>query len=166
MNLLFLLIFVIGQLIHFNYAENETTTLDYRLNSDVVPINYELELTPYFNNTESDKEPFTFDGSVIITIKPTRPDVREITLHQEELNISHIELTIKTRYMPLFQWSPQQLNINTKSYNNITNKYTIKLNEPLTFGRTYQLFFKYVGKLRTDMHGFYRSSYKEGNETK
>lgn len=171
MNTLCLLIFVIGALTVNNiYSESisdteDGQTLNYRLNTDVEPIHYELDLTPYFNNTNG-KEPFTFDGYTIITLKPTRANVKEITLHQEALNISEVTLTTKTRYLPIFQWSVQQINIEHTEYNSRTHKYTINLTETLAQSKTYQLYFKFSGKLRTDMKGFYRSSYKEGNETK
>lgn len=40
----------------------------YRLPEDLDPIHYDVEITPYFEAT-ADKEAFTFDGSVTLTVR-------------------------------------------------------------------------------------------------
>lgn len=143
--------------------------LNYRLSSDVLPVDYVIELTPYFNN-ETGKEAFTFDGSVTITLQATKTDVKIITLHKEDLNITEQSLTPKTKYFPnfaTFPWEAQSsYNIDHNEYDERTKKYSIVLTEALVKDQTYELTLKFSGKLRTDMLGFYRSSYKDGNVTK
>lgn len=45
---------------------------NYRLNKDVLPEHYNLEITPYFAK-EGEKNAFTFDGFVQITLKTDKP---------------------------------------------------------------------------------------------
>ncbi|XP_055325495.1 uncharacterized protein LOC129579438 [Sitodiplosis mosellana] len=148
-------------------AENieNAENVDYRLNTDVEPIEYTIDLTPHFDN-EGGNEPFTFDGSVIIQLQATKPNVKTITLHKEELDISEVSLATKSKYFPSFPWNVEKMAINNTTYDERTNKYSLTLEEPLAENKLYELTFKFKGKLRTDMKGFYRSSYKEGNETK
>lgn len=41
----------------------------YRLPEDLDPINFDVEITPYFDEPEDGKEAFTFDGIVTITMR-------------------------------------------------------------------------------------------------
>lgn len=167
--------FVIGSLLIENAlsasnaqdsATNSTVEkLNYRLGTEVVPVDYIIELTPYFNN-ESGKEAFTFDGSVKITLQSTQADINTITLHKEDLDISEQSLTVKTKYFPMFPWELQNYTIIHNDYDDRTKKYSIILSESLVQHQLYELNIKYTGKLRTDMLGFYRSSYNDGNMTK
>lgn len=147
-------------------SKEKIEEINYRLDNDVLPIDYVIELTPYFNN-ETDKEAFTFDGSVKITLQPTKTDVKIITLHKDDLNISDHNLALKTKYFPTFPWELQNnIIIDHNEYDERTKKYSIVLSEPLVQNQEYELTIKYTGKLRTDVLGFYRSSYKDGNVTK
>lgn len=137
---------------------------DYRLNTDVEPLNYLIELTPYFNN-DSGKDAFTFDGNVGITLRTKKENVKVITLHKEELDIQDQRIVAKIPFLG-FSWNIEPIGIDHVEYNEITKKYSIHLAAPLSPNQSYLLSFTYSGKLRTDMKGFYRSSYKEGNVTK
>lgn len=138
---------------------------DYRLNTDIEPTEYTIDLTPYFDN-ETGNEPFTFDGTVVITLKATKSNVTTITLHKDELNITETILSTRAKIQPSYPWNVLKIAIKNTTYNDTTKKYSLELDEALDQNQLYELTFKYKGKLRTDMHGFYRSSYKEGNETK
>ena len=48
------------------------STINYRLSKDVFPENYDLEITPYFED-ELGKNAFTFDGLVLITLRTEKP---------------------------------------------------------------------------------------------
>lgn len=154
---------VIGSLIDIslcapNSIDEEAIKLNYRLATDILPIDYIIEFTPYFNN-ETDKEPFTFDGNVKIKLHSTKPDVKVIILHKEDLEIK------KTKFETLLG-NGSNFNIENVHYDGTTKKYSIFLDIPLVSEQLYELTLQYSGKLRTDMLGFYRSSYKDGNVTK
>lgn len=148
-----------------NSTVEKAEKLNYRLSTEVVPVDYIIELTPYFNN-ESGKEAFTFDGSVKITLQSTQADIKTITLHKEDLDISEQTLAVKSKYFPMFPWELQNYTIDHNEYDDRTKKYSIILSESLVQHQLYELNIKYTGKLRTDMLGFYRSSYNDGNMTK
>lgn len=157
---------VIGILTDFcsSLPINEVKTLNYRLNTDIKPLNYIIDLTPYFDDSVNGKEPFTFDGICTITIKTTKSNIDTITLHKEDLYI--LEQSLTKRSKSQFSQNDENIDIKSKNYNNETNKYTLKLASTLIKDEHYVLNFKYNAKLRTDLYGFYRSSYREGNMTK
>lgn len=131
-------------------------TVDYRLNTNIEPFDYVIEFTPYFNSTVDGKKPFTFDGQCAISLKTNQPDVDAITLHKHDLEIFEHSLTSKS----------ENITIVSSNFDNVTDKYTLKLAQPLVKDEAYVLSFKYTGNLRNDMIGFYRSSYKNDNDTK
>lgn len=138
---------------------------NYRLNTDIEPFNYLIELTPHFLNENSEKS-FTFDGYSQILLRPTHNNVTEITLHMKDLSdITYILDTKSSWQSPIFPWT-KKLAIKQATYDNVTEKYTMFLSGAMNTLHTYTLTFAYVGKLQTDMHGFYRSSYTENNVTK
>lgn len=160
--------FVTGSILNIGLGaptEEKAEDLNYRLNTDVEPIEYTIDLTPHFDN-ETGSEAFTFDGSVTIAIKATKPDVKTITLHKEDLDISEQYLNTQSKFFPSLSWNVQRIAIKNNIWDERTNKYSIELNEALVQNQVYELSFKFKGKLRTDMKGFYRSSYKEGDEIK
>lgn len=135
---------------------------EFRLNTDVMPSAYFIELSPYFDNVEG-KTPFTFDGFVAITIKATKSGVNRITLNMKELNISDISINSKLNGSSKFS---SKIEIDKTTYEAKTNKLNLELSGPLDVYQNYELHFTYSGNLRSDMLGFYRSSYKENGETK
>lgn len=162
---------LIGSLVGSNLCAPASETekaenLDYRLNTDIEPTDYVIELTPYFTNDTG--KLFTFDGSITITLRPTKADVNIITLHQEDLEITEQSLTPKADLFLGFGWNLRDtnFNLNHTAYDSRTKKYSIFLGNALDQAMSYELKLKFSGKLRTDMLGFYRSSYKDGDETK
>lgn len=145
---------------------NQSDAINYRLNTDVQPIDYIIDLTPYFDDTVAGKSPFTFDGICTITIKTNKLNIDTITVHKQDLDISDVSLTKKPGFFAPFPWKIEHINIKSKEYDNITHKYTVRLASPLVKDESYDLNFKYTGNLQDDMTGFYRSSYKDGNNTK
>lgn len=142
---------------------NNVEKVDYRLPTKIKPISYVLDLTPHFDNS-SGHEAFTFNGHVEINLHTEFQDVKEIVLHLKDINITKTELQMKSQWGS-FSWLMPQYKINTGVLDNVTDKYTIPLEQPLTPNQTYVLKFDYIGRLQTDMHGFYRSSYEEDGKT-
>lgn len=144
---------------------NQNTTINYRLNTDIEPIEYIIDLTPYFDKNVVGKEPFTFDGICTITIKANQMNLDTIVVHKQDLNITDVSVTKKPGFFSPFPWKIEHINVKSTKYDNITHKFTVILESPLNKDESYDLNFKYTGKLRNDMTGFYRSSYKDGNYT-
>lgn len=165
MKLTVLLLCITGTVVNTVFGAPTEDKLDYRLSTDVEPTDYVIDLTPHFDNA-SGHEAFTFDGSVIITLQATKANVKTITLHKEELDISEYSLQTKSKYFPSLSWNTQRIAIQGFEWDERTTKYSIILNEALVEKQLYELKFTYKGKLRTDMKGFYRSSYKEGDQIK
>ena len=136
---------------------------NYRLNTDVIPLDYIVDLTPYFETSPNGKEPFTFDGICTITVKASKSNVDRITLHKQFMEIVEQSLTTAPNRN---QQVVGTVAIKSNEFNNITSKYTLILAAPLVKDKPYVLTFKYTGKLQTDYHGLFSVSYKEGNATK
>lgn len=143
----------------------EIKTINYRLNTDVEPLDYIVDVTPYFEDSVNGKEPFTFDGICVITLKARQSNVDTITLHKQDLDIVEQSLTKKSKSTSSFSDGNDSIAIKSTDYNDITTIYTLKLATPLVKNTPYVLRFKYIGKLQTNMHGLYRSSYLKGNVT-
>lgn len=126
---------------------------DYRLNNDIEPISYTINVRPYFHHTDASKA-FTFDAASEIEFKATRDNLKSITLHIKELAITQQVFDKNENY------------VTGGTYDNVTDKYTLSLKNALRKGKAYRLKFTYTGKLQTDMHGFYSSKYTENNTTK
>ncbi|CAD1472151.1 unnamed protein product, partial [Heterotrigona itama] len=121
---------------------NEFADLDYRLPKTIVPTNYEIILVPELQND------FKFEGIVHISAY-LRNSTKTITLHHGRLDIKIVSVTV----------DGQNERIDNTTYNDMTEKYEIKLNRLLEEGTNITINFNYTGKLRDDMIGFYRSSY-------
>lgn len=128
---------------------------EYRLNDEVWPLHYDIELTPYFED-EGDHKAFTFDGFAMITLKPTKNGVTKISLHKAQLNISSMFLKRADNSLDIPTGAVQ--------FDEETDILTIPVNEPLSSSISYVLIFDYVGSLGVDMHGFYRSYYNVGGK--
>lgn len=142
---------------------NNVEQIHYRLPTKIRPISYVLDLTPHFDNS-SGYEAFTFNGIVEISLHTEFQDVKEIVLHLKDINITKAELRMK-REWGSYSWLMPQYKINKRILDNVTDKYTILLDQSLIPNQIYVLKFEYVGRLQTDMHGFYRSSYEEDGKT-
>lgn len=152
-------------------SENQNKPLNYRLNTDILPIDYTVELTPYFDGSGVGKVPFTFDGIVTITIKARRANVDTITVHKLDLDIHGVSLTKNSSLLRPWKRAPfirkiQNIAIKSNEYDDDTHKYSVKLASPLIRGEAYDMHFWYTGKVQSDMTGLYRSSYVEGSVTK
>lgn len=146
-------------------AISENEKINYRLNDEVLPVHYTIELTPHFTD-ENGKEPFTFDGIVDMILFTERRNVNSITLHSRDLNISSIKIETDQFWTPWSPWNDSASRIVSTTYDEETHFLTINLDKDMLVNKLYSLSFKYVGILRTDMVGFYRSSYEEDGKTK
>lgn len=135
------------------------TDVQYRLNSNVWPTSYEITITPYFN-TEDDKA-FTFDGHVKINLKTEEDNVNQIKLHSEDLEFTSANITL-LRGTAILQLDVTEPLTFEKNYSFVY----IKLTSPLQKSIDHSLTISYQGQIRSDLYGFYRSSYVECGVTK
>ncbi|XP_065673410.1 aminopeptidase A-like isoform X2 [Hydra vulgaris] len=119
-----------------------------RLIDDIVPYSYFLAVDV---NMEND----LFDGKVSIFVNVTK-STNVILLHQVDLQIN---------YVLLKNLEDNQIQIESH-YNYFANEYyVIKVSSMLIANMSYVIFIDYNGTLRSDLNGFYKSSYKENNIT-
>lgn len=128
---------------------------EYRLPITVTPDLYIITLTPDYKDFAN----FTGEVEIIVTAKT---DGDSISLHYNDMiilerkvtNSSGIELDLD--------------NDTYNAYNETTNIYTLNLsnNQKLKPNETYRINIRYIGYLRDDMAGFYRSSYTTADGAK
>lgn len=147
-----------------NLVKKFDEKLDYRLPTTIEPISYVISLTPHFDN-KTGRDAFTFDGNVDIELRTNQTDIRTIVMHLNGLDILKSNFVLKNKWQS-WLWVMPPLRISNTTTDSKTDKYTIELEDPMTPNQLYILSFQYSGKLQTDMHGFYRSSYEENGITK
>lgn len=118
--------------------------LNYRLSGDVIPSRYEIQITPNLDE-------WTYEGLVTIHVHATKDNVREITLHSNDLTIETVNVYDELA-TDLHQGEEY-------TYENATHKLTIKTNADLEQEKLYYLQIKFQGNMKDDMSGFYRSTY-------
>lgn len=117
---------------------------DYRLPKNIRPNNYTIFITPYFQEKN-----FIFDGNATIEITFLNATQRIIVNKDNQLEITKI--TVNNTL------------IDKTNYNETTQTLFIYLKNDYPSGTNATLFFEYTGKLRSDMKGFYKSSYIDEN---
>jgi aminopeptidase N len=138
--------------------DQRQATSNIRLNEDVLPIHYDIHLTPYFDGA-GDRS-FTFDGRVEILVHTTRANVVQIVMHANEMTIAD-DWVVYEEGNPTNPIPHPPL-----SYDQATYKLTLNLNRALRQGVNYIVVINYVGRLSDAMSGFYRSYYMENNVRK
>ena len=120
---------------------------NYMLPKNVIPISYDLTITPYF-------EFFTFAGTVIIDLKPNQHmTTKSIILHADRLEIKSIRLFSSMFGSTIIE------DIECVNYEPEAQWMNITAVEPLSTFKLYTLYIAYSGFLCDDLRGFYRSSY-------
>lgn len=113
-----------------------------RLYETIKPINYALDLTP-------DIASFTFSGTEVVTFKIDKPS-KELVWHGDKLKIESAEI------------NNQDAEIN---YNQDEQTITFVFESELDPGE-HKLEIELTGEINDSLHGWYRSQYKDGDETK
>lgn len=134
---------------------NQSDGVTYRLNTDIEPIDYVIDLTPHFESS-------TFDGICTITLKTSKANISQITLHKDHLDIIEQKLTKK----PSLSRKVEYINITSSHYDQTTDKYTLKLASSLAKDELYQLHFNYTALLKSSSSGFFKREYMEGKTKK
>ncbi|KAK7601689.1 hypothetical protein V9T40_009130 [Parthenolecanium corni] len=130
-----------------------------RLPRSVVPDSYNLKIIPYIWEGN-----FTFDGEVSIIVNITER-TNNITLHILNLNISETRLYKEPKENADQPYgSEDEVFLSKTSHNHEKQFYILHPKSTLEEGSQYRVFIRYVGSINDRLQGFYRSSYKEGNE--
>ncbi|XP_053667734.1 membrane alanyl aminopeptidase-like [Anopheles marshallii] len=124
----------------------------YRLNDDVLPSHYDIEIKPYFE-AENEKKAFTFDGHTVISVTASKENVAQIRLHKANMNITSWSVMRKS--------NSRLVRSENETYDEETQILTLHLNETLLKNVEYLMVFNYVGVMEENMRGFYRSYFYE-----
>lgn len=100
---------------------------------------------------------FTFDGEVSITFEPTVSTVDKIILQFNDIQITKYSLLRGSA--ALVTDAP----FAAEQYDAVTDKWSIPVTPALNLTE-HTLKISYVGQMRDDMEGFYRSYYMEGGQ--
>lgn len=134
---------------------------EYRLNEVTVPFHYDLDITPYFEDEGTGEnliKAFTFHGLVEITIKTEVAGRKSIRMHAKNLQIVSKSICKKEDPIACIDISSEGVNIDA----DILELFLETELEPNVF---YIVKSEYWGSMDDDMHGFYKSSYVEGDRT-
>lgn len=128
-------------------------TDDNRLPLDTEPLAYGLRLMPKYD--EPSKQ-YQFAGQVMILIKVNKI-TPSVTLNARDMIIKSVAVT---------EYSTQtDLEMDTFYMVPELEQLFISTTKNLLAGRRYQIKIVFQGLLRTDMTGFYRTTYTENNKT-
>lgn len=147
---------------------------DVRLPTSIKPLKYNISLEPYLYENN-----FTFSGEVHINILVLE-DCYNITMHAIDLDISKNDVAI-INVQPLQSKSDKQnsskaiakgkaimteLRIRKQYLLEAKQFFIIELYDKLLKNTEYVIKIKFSGLIQDYLQGFYRSSYKVGNETR
>ena len=131
---------------HFTATSNGKS-LQMRLPKHIQPIKYAIFITPFII-----KDNFTIQGHVDIDILVTQEDVKTIVLHSQDQKI--FENTVK-----VIGSNKQDFEILGFGYEEATNFFYIHLAKDLPVNKSTKLSIDYLGEIKSDLTGFYQSSY-------
>ena len=124
-----------------------------RLPTDVIPDAYDLHIKPYLNEDDiegTNHTRFTFEGRVVIRIRCDKV-TDEIVLHLKNLRVLSITVVDAEN-------GGEDL-YDSKSYESRYDFLRISLTKQLQYGQSYNVTLDYIGEIREDWDGIYRSSY-------
>lgn len=116
----------------------------FRLPNNTKPLSYDITIS-----TKIDEDNFGFAGKVKIDLHVLETSSK-IILHARQLTIKSINLTMTSGF---------SIELNSFTYDVTTEFLTIPTKIQLLKNANYSLIIDYVGELRADQFGFYRSSY-------
>lgn len=132
---------------------------DYRLNELTVPFHYDLQITPYFEDEGATIKAFTFHGIVEITVKTEVAGRKSIRLNAKNLKFDSTKICKKEPSSECIDISNEVVKPDDAEIIELILETEL---EPNVF---YIIKSEYWGSMDDDMHGFYRSSYVDGQRT-
>lgn len=133
-------------------ANDSNAIVNYRLPDNVVPVHYDIKLTPYI-----EEHNFTFDGKSRIIIE-IRGATQDLSFHALNLTINEPATSLVSNDNVIY--TPTAHN-----YDNETEILTLHFDDELSLG-IYSLNIQFVGILNEELHGFFRTSYVNENGDK
>lgn len=128
------------------FDASDINQVNYRLPNNTIPEHYEISL-----ETKIHQQNFTFTGSVRIKLLALEA-TKNITIHARQLIIKEKQYFLTADDIPM----PMDVQM---SVDRTTEFLIFNVPNGLEKGKRYQLLIFYTGELRSDMAGFYRSSY-------
>ncbi|XP_043463932.1 aminopeptidase N-like [Leptopilina heterotoma] len=127
--------------------------INYRLPSSIIPIDYEIKLTPTLHR------PFIFKGECIINAEVITDDTNNITLHSRDLDYDLYEVKRDVGNGTFTSLTDISLNTDQETEEEKKTDFLIfKMKETLKKGKI-RITLHYSGVLNENLRGFYRSSY-------
>ncbi|KAK3769904.1 hypothetical protein RRG08_048116 [Elysia crispata] len=130
---------------------------DVRLPDTVMPIHYDVELTPMF--FASDPKDFTYSGETTLIVECMKPTDR-ISVHAKDIVID--QSTISVQGVVPNKADPSFLNMEIDEDREFI---ILVMSGNLRVGQRYRIFLSYSAELKNDLHGLYYSQYSRGNDT-
>lgn len=138
-----------------NENELEENIINYRIPKNLKPFNYDLFIQPFFKTTTM---PEFFNASVRIDFTCVN-DTTELIL-----NMKNLELNNETMFIESLTDSNFTLEKNLIfSYSNHSQLFYAKLNQYFKQGHNYSFYVEFMGVIKEDNIGLYRSSYYDAN---
>lgn len=143
-----------------NSSAEQSTNL--RLPHSVIPIAYDLKLIPFMIENN-----FTFNGDVRIIVNVSE-STKNITLHAFALKIKNTDVMVKilNQHYNVSANKSDVQNITKQYFVYASQFYVIEFDKALQVNESYEIWIRFNGVLNDYLQGFYRSSYRMGNETR
>ncbi|XP_063887402.1 aminopeptidase N-like [Scylla paramamosain] len=126
---------------------------DVRLPTSLRPLHYLVRLQPFIRSN------FSIAGYVEVEVEVVK-ETSVFTFHMADI-ITHND-TVKV--VDVENRNGKGVSIMKQTYDNQREFYHAHLQQPLTKGHRYVLSMEFTGYLNDQLHGFYRSSYKDTTE--
>ena len=136
---------------------DENFYIEYRLPNHLTPIYYDLLISTNFHEDINANE---YNGSIKITLNCVH-ETNKIILHARNLRI--VTETIEVIKLDDID---ERDNVTRVDYDFEREFLIIELNDNLKMDKNYSVFLNFIGYLRNDMAGFFRSSYINENGEK
>lgn len=133
-------------------------TKELRLPRSIIPLTYDVILLPFMNTDN-----FTFNGEIKIKIQVVE-SCKNVTLHSLTLQViwdqSHIQKIDKNGK------AVENLSIRNQYFVEEKQFLILETNKDLEAGSFYIILLKFVGIIKDNLQGFYKSSYTVGSQTR
>lgn len=136
----------------------------YWLPKTLIPTKYTIALIPFLDNAPEPEVDFTFKGTITISLD-CKEATDKIVMHAYDIKIedkSKVKVVKEgtTDLLAVKSIGPIDTEKDGKQF------FTITMEQPLELDMKYDVTIEYMGNLNEELDGFYRSSYKEGEEEK
>uniref|UniRef100_A0A2A4J7T7 Aminopeptidase n=1 Tax=Heliothis virescens TaxID=7102 RepID=A0A2A4J7T7_HELVI len=133
----------------------------YRLPTNVVPLEYDIHIDLYFDET-TDKRPYSFEGKETIIIKATEADVKEIVLHANVDRIVAVTIAESSDSSETELRTAIPVQFETEELYHFLR---IKLDEALKVDVNYKLYIEYTNTMNEGpmKRGIWRGYYTDAN---